>query len=493
MPVVIIVALDAALLALALRRPWLGVTLLLAAIPFNGFMSDVLVQVAGIPELGRTALSGWHDALAIGVGLSALGHALRGRVRAMGVVEWLAIAMLAIGLLAIAISPYQLTALYVYRTMYVPPVLALSLVFLWRAGTMPVALPDRLVRVIVGSGVVAALIAGLQVYIGGVSYLNLFYRLPDGRLPAAYFSALVEQPRAFGPFHSPNEFGAYLALAIGLILAPRVVALRPAVRSWLLVPLGLALLLTLSRSAWVSTGVIAVVVLLLAWPGGPVVRRRMASLKTLRMWRQHGLQVAVFVAAATGILFGSNVSSFITATATGQDPSAAYRAQQLEDALKDLFDPSRPPSRTLEPGASPTTPHGDPGSGIAAPPRVGLVGMGLGTVGPKSVRFGEPGSEPFSSETWYLNYLLQVGIVGLAVLALFVLAILARLWRSRRVPLVRAAIAIAAGLAVGAFGIPVIDEPAVALPLWSILGLGLLLSERDQQAPTRGPGGPSLS
>ncbi len=489
MPVAIIVGFDLGLLALALWRPWVGLTLLLIGIPFNGFLGDVLSDVIGLPPAGRTALSGWHDALAIGVGLSALVHALRGRASTLGLVEWTAIAMLGMGLLAIAISPYRLTALYVYRTLYVPPVLALAMVLLWRAGTMPAALPDRLVRVIVGSGVVAALVAGVQVYVGGANYLNLYFRLPDGRLPAAYFSALVEQPRAFGPFHSPNEFGAYLALTIGLILGPGILSLRPAVRSWLLVPLGLALLLTLSRSSWVSTGVIVILTTLLAWPGRSALARRLAAVKTRSLWRAHGPPGAVFVAAAVLILVSSNAGSFISATLSGQEPSSAYRIQQLEDAFQDFLDPSVAPTTSSDPGASPTTGPGDPGLPAAARPRISLLGMGLGTVGPKSIRFGEPGSEPtFSSETWYVNYLMQVGIVGLGILALFVLAIVVRLWHSRHIPLVRAALAIGAGLAVGAFGIPVIDEPAVALPLWSVLGLGLLLSEQDRQRPTRAIG-----
>lgn len=482
MPIAIIVALDLGLLVLAARRPWLGLTILLAAIPFNGFLVDVLVAAIGVPDAAQIAVAGWHDALAAGIALSALVHFLRGKVRSLGLVEWLAVAMLAMGVLAIAVSPYQLTALYVYRTLYVPPVLALSLVFLWRAGTMPAALPERIARVIVGSGVAAALFAGWQVYVGGTHYLNLYFRMPDGRLPTAYFSYLVEQPRAFGPFHSPNEFGAYLGLAVGLLLVPGVLSLRPAVRSWLLVPIGLGLLLTLSRSAWVATGVVAFVTVILAWPKWSVLRDRLALLRTRGPWLHHGPPMAVFVIATAAILASSNASSFIAATLTGREPSAAYRADLIENVIQEFLDPGS----SGEPSIAIPTPTTGPGSAGSVPgevkPRISLLGMGLGTAGPKSARFGGSGSEPpISSETWYVNYLLQVGLVGLAILALFVLAIVVRLWRSRNVPWSRAAIAIGAGLAVGALAIPVVDEPAVALPLWSVLGLGLLLAERERR------------
>jgi hypothetical protein len=478
MPVAIIAALDLGLLALATWRPWLGLTILLAALPFNGFLVDVGVKVLGIPDAADVAVAGWHDALAIGIALSALVGFLRARSRYMGLVEWLAVAMLATGALAIAISPFRLTALYEYRTLYVPPVLALSLVYLWRAGTMPPTLPGRIGRVMVGSAVAAAVFAGWQVYVGGTYYLNHYFRLPDGRLPAAYFSAFVEQPRAFGPFHSPNEFGAYMTLAIGLLLAPGVVSLRPSLRSWLLVPCGLALLLSLSRSAWVSTGVTIVAIVILAWPGRAAFGERLALLRKRGPWLRHGLPLAVFVAASAAILATSNSSSFITATLTGQEPSAASRGHVLDLDFEDFLNPrpsGQPGSTTPPPGSS------NPGQVIIRP-RITLLGMGLGTAGPKSFRFGEAGPEPPSSETWYVNYLIQVGIAGLAILALFVLAIIFRLWRSRAVPWSRAAIAIGAGLAIGALGIPVIDEPAVAIPLWSVIGLGLLMAERESRA-----------
>jgi hypothetical protein len=279
-------------------------------------------------------------------------------------------------------------------------------------------------------------------------------------------------------------------LAVGLLLVTGVLSLRPAVRSWLLVPLGLAMLLTLSRSAWVSTGVVAFVTVILAWPGWSVLRDRLAVLRPRVLWLHHGLPMAVFATATVAILVSSNASNFIGATLTGQEPSAAYRAQLVEDALQEFLHPSSP---GLSPTTGPTTGPGSAGT-VIIKPRISLLGMGLGTAGPKSVRFGESGSEPpISSEIWYVNYLLQVGLLGLAILALFVLAIVVRLWRSRNVPWSRAAIAIGAGLAIGALGIPVIDEPAVSIPLWSVLGLGLLLAERERRDPTLALNGAAIS
>ena len=482
MPVAIIVAFDVGLLALAVRRPWLGLTILLAGIPFNGFLLDVIAGGLGLSDTATTALAAWHDALSIGIGVAALSHLLRSRTRSLTLIEWLAGAMLAFGIVAIAISPYRLTALYEYRTLYVPPVLALSLVLLARAGTMPDGLPQRAARVIVGSGVAAALFAGWQVYVGGASYLNLYFRMADGRLPAAYFSAFVAQPRAFGPFHSPNEFGAYLGMTIGCLLVPGLLGIRPVLRSWLLVPIGLALLLTLSRSAWISTAAIVVMTMLLAWPARPArsaLRSTWTFVRGREAWIRHGLPVVVFVTAAAAILSSSGAATFIGATVTGHEPSAEYRAHLFQDAVQALLAP--------EPSATPATSPdpGSPGAPVVLKPRISLLGMGLGTAGPKSARFGESGSDPAISS--------EVGVVGLTILVVFVLAIVARLWRSRTVPWSQAAVAIGLGLAIGAVGIPVIDEPAVAIPLWSILGLGLLLAERDRRRSEATGAAPAIS
>ena len=104
--------------------------------------------------------------------------------------------------------------------------------------------------------------------------------------------------------------------------------------------------------------------------------------------------------------------------------------------------------------------------------------MGLGTAGPKSGRFGETAADFISSEMWYLNYLWQAGYLGLLALLALAAIIVRRLWRGRRNALSRAALAGTFGLAAGALFIPVLDEPTVAIPMWTLLALGLLAAER---------------
>jgi O-antigen ligase len=103
--------------------------------------------------------------------------------------------------------------------------------------------------------------------------------------------------------------------------------------------------------------------------------------------------------------------------------------------------------------------------------------MGLGAVGPKADRFGET-PVLLNSETWYLDYLWQAGYVGLFALMALAAIILLKLWRGRRDPAARLAMAVMVGLGAGALFIPVLDEPAVAIPMWTLVAFGLLSSER---------------
>jgi hypothetical protein len=119
---------------------------------------------------------------------------------------------------------------------------------------------------------------------------------------------------------------------------------------------------------------------------------------------------------------------------------------------------------------------GPPGSGSSSTgERITLtpLGGGLGTAGPKSARF--TGGEPVRhSEIWYLNYVGQVGLIGLALTALFIIAILGTLLPARGRGWPSVAIGCLLALGAGAVFIPVVDEPAVAGTLWGILGIAIV-------------------
>jgi hypothetical protein len=437
-------AVDILLAVLAFSRPWISLVVLLGALPFNGLLVQVGAQLAGLDDTGRVALAAWHDMLILGIVLAAAVAWLRSRPRRLTEIEVLVGIVAVVGLIYVVVSPVRLTAAYVYRTIYEPPMLLAALVVLARLGVVPAWLPGRAAAAMVVSGVIAALAAWPQVYLGKVAYLQTFYAEPGAKLANAFFSSGVVQVRAVGTFTSPNEFGAYLATAMALLLVPGLLRMPGWLRSASLGALGLALLLTFSRSGWLSFGVAALVVAVLARDHLPSAGDVRGWLRSRTSWLPHLPPVVLTLALATAVALTSGASTLVTRTATGTDPSSAGRPASIE-------------------------------RGISVVKRNPL-GLGLGTAGPKAVRFGESASKTrILTESWYIVYTIQVGIGGALVFAALVLAILRRLWLARRGPWARAGIAVGAGLAAGALFIPIIEDPTVATPLWAIAALGIAL------------------
>ncbi len=277
-------------------------------------------------------------------------------------------------------------------------------------------------------------------------------------------------------------------IAIGLLAAPSVIAWRGTMHAWALVPLGLALLLTFSRSAWVGTAVAVFVVALLRIAK---VRSWRASVSRQRgLWFGYAPPLAAFLLAAGMIVASSGAVRWATATITGADPSSASRVQSVQDVITSLFPSAAPDPAATTPGTTPPTtalPQASPSTAVGD----GLFGRGLGTAGPLSTRFGETGPGDYiHSEMWYANYFVQAGIIGSVALGVFVLIAALQLLRARRHPWATAAMAVGAGLAVGALVIPVIDSPAVAIPLASVVGLALA-STLEAARPVEEAGSPT--
>jgi len=461
----LLAVLDVGLFFIALWRPWLGLGALLILLPFNGILLDVGAQLLQLDGFGQVLLASWHDALALGVIAAAAAAVVRRRRIGRSVLEVSGAAVLGFGLLAAAFAPDYLAAAYAYRTLYEPVALMLAVVIL----AAPDALPDRYVeRVaagVVGAAVVAAAFAWWQVYAGGYYFLNVYYRTASGDLPAAYSATFVNQPRAIGTFHSPNEFGAFLVMSLLLVLVPGVLRLGHA-RPWICVFLGLALLLTFSRSAWVGTMIGVAVLVGLRWrPSSPVDWIRANYRRALV---DVGPPAATFVLVAALIVGASGGGEFLGATVSGTEPSATTHVGAVKDVLADLI------NGPGEPTDGPPSSGGSSG-GSSTGERITLtpLGSGLGTAGPKSTRF--TGGEPVRhSEIWFLNYVGQVGLIGLALTALFVVAILGTLLPARERGWPSLAIGSLLALGAGAVFIPVVDEPAVAGTLWSILGIAIV-------------------
>jgi hypothetical protein len=495
------------LFAIGLVRPWLGLLVLLAALPFNGLLVHVGGFELGLTGTSATMLAAWHDALAAGVIVAAGIRWLQVRPWKLGGVEVGVAVVLVLGVDSLVVSSHTTTALYAYRTLFEPIALMLAVVVLGRGSRMPENLPSRAALAIVISGVAASLFAFWQVYAGGFSFLAKYYLSDDGSLSFAYFAAQIRQTRAVGTFNSPNEFGAYLAIALCL-LCSSVAVTSTRRRAWLAIPLGLALVLTMSRSGWLSTFfVLAIFVLLL--PGKRVRAAGLwARLRAASTWRAFAPPLVVFALLGSAIVFTSGLPGFVGAMVTGRDASGAEHFSQITGILGGDIDrpgattvpaaiatpaasvtpcpsvsagqspaPTASPEGSLAPGLRYVTVCGERSKGAHLEP----FGMGLGAAGPKSGRFGEA-PVVLNSEMWYLNYLWQAGAFGLLALLALAAIIIRKLWSGRRNVVSRSALAVMGGLAVGALFIPVLDEPAVAVPLWTLLAFGLLTAERSAPA-----------
>jgi O-antigen ligase len=360
--------------------------------------------------------------------------------------------MVAVGAVYVIVSPVRLTALYAFRTLYEPALLLLAIVVLARTRGLPPRLVGLAATAFVASATLAALYVWPQVYLLGFRYLNTFYTNPGQRLHWSYLANGINQPRGIGTMNSPNEYGAVLAIAMIVLAVPNLVRLPGWARTWLFVACALALLLSFSRSGMLSAVVGLVVLVLLArdhWPSfGRRVKlpaRRIASFAT---------PVLVGLALTTWVFTTSGAPKLVQETVAGTEPSAQGRPASVRQGVSVVV----------------TNP----------------LGLGLGTAGPKAARFGEQASpNRILTETWYLVYAIQVGILGLAVLLATALVILAGLWRSRASPLSRASIAMAVGLGAGALFIPIIDEPTVFTPLWSFCALALAAAREWAPAEAR--------
>jgi hypothetical protein len=451
----VLAVLLAGLAAFAFIRPWIGLVVLLAMLPFNGFLSDVIEPTLRLSSNASTMMSAWHDALAVGIIAAAAWAWIPSRRLRPTSFEAATGLVLVLGAISLAVAPNLVSGLYAYRTLYEPICLAVAIVALVRERGLPGWVVPTAATAVVLSAVVTALYSFWQVYVGGYGYLQTF-QVRGGHLPTAYLSAFIYQPRAFGTFHSPNEFGALVAFAIILALSPAIVRLTPTARAWAIAVMAFAQFLSFSRSSWVALSLAAVILVVLL----PVTRSGLDYLRSelakRRTWLRFGVPLATLTLLTSIVIAGTGFSTFIQGTITGRDPSSVQHASDLSRLL---------PGVTVDQNG---------GSSEGSSGQSGLFGLGLGAAGAKSTRFESGSAGPSAtSEVWYIDYLLQTGYVGLLALVVLFGVVGRELWRRRRDSLSRAALGIGAGLLAGAVFIPVLDEPALAIPVWAIIGLAL--------------------
>jgi hypothetical protein len=443
LPLIAFVALDVALLIGAARRPWTGLLVLLVGLPLNGIVSQVAPGLLDLSPTASTVLSAWHDAIVAGIAVAALIAWFRAPRRTT-LLEALIVAMLALGAIYVIASPVRLTALYAYRTLYEPAILLLAIGALVRVRGLPARFAEHAATGFASMAAVAAVFAWPQVYVLGFRYLNTFYTNDGQRLHWSYLATGINQPRGVGTLTSPNEFGAVLAIAIVLLAVPNLVRGPLWVRTWMFVACGLGLLLSFSRSGMLAALVGLVVLLFLARDHWDRIARLPATIRSASAARIASIAAPLLAGAVlVGLVFTtSGAPKLVEQTVSGNEPSAQARPASVRQGVNVVL--------------------------------INPLGLGLGTAGPKAARFGESATPTrILTETWYLVYAIQLGVLGLLLLIAVAIVLLLDLWRSRGSPLSRAVIAMAVGLGAAAMFIPVIEEPTVFTPLWAFAGLAV--------------------
>jgi putative inorganic carbon (HCO3(-)) transporter len=398
-----ILALAGGLLVIA--RPWWGIAVLAVLLPANNLISQLL---------GATSLSTAFGAIKDAVlAILLVAAVASGNVRRE--FAWPALAVAALGLMGFAYSGSLSSALYGWRNDYEPVLLVIAVPALLTATTA------RYIRTIVVVAAQVAALVGIYTWTLGLSWLVTLHIFPGapGAFPFQYFSTNNVHPRAFSPLASPNEFGAYLDLALAVIVTRTDWSVRR--RAALCVLPVIAIYLSRSRS-----GILGVVLL--------------ASLLAVMFVRRYGSSTRLGLSIVIGLGFIAVLVSYVNSggvASTGTDPSLVGHASSLREGI---------------------------GNALTHP-----LGYGLGNVGPRAIRSN---TNPVLVESFWLLQALESGLLVL-VAYLFTVGRIVRVSARAGGEAFLAVAAIAATL-ISQLVLPTMQDGPVSFTFWMVMGLALV-------------------
>lgn len=462
-PVMLLVVAVAAV-ALAWVRPFWVLAGLLALLPLHEQMLRIVTWQLGWSGFRVTAISLWKEAL-IGLlfGVLILQH-VRGkrliRAKLYQFDLWL-LALVALSGIYVIVAATLGIGLFGFRNYFEP--LAVFLL----ARLMPYSRRELKALLIV-LAIVAAGVAAFGIYqalaIDFTKMISMGYVDEFGNLPYAFKTALADgqpRPRAISTVTGPNQLAMFLNVFI-LLAGYALVRLGFGDKStgvrrrgfWrvalagLIALYGICLLLTYSRG-----GLLALAVSLAAAAGIAIYERgikRTWRELTSNRWLVIGL-VAVLILTAGG-LAASGFARRVWRGLTGADPAALGHLSSMDSAT----------------------------GFIAANP----LGIGMGMAGPRALRFvGDANIQ--HTESTYLQFGMEVGILGMVFLLIVLVSLLATLWRMRERQRLRGdgsaqlLTEVALVTWVGALAVfivtPLIQNFLVASYLWLIAGIAFHL------------------
>ncbi len=354
---------------------WWAVVLLLAVMPFHAFLVIVLGKFIGHQAIWQ----GWKELLSIAiVGLSVYIFARsqpKERLFRLDTSNVLALAFVALGLvITVALGVAFVPAVFGIKVVLLPFILFLAIQL---AGVQ--VNDELLTKLVLWPSYMVATVAILQEYFIPQSWWGILGYSDTTIRPIQLVDPAVRSIRAFATLGGPNQLGAYLILPtiLGLVLAVRTKRWQYALGAILT---GAGSVVSFSRSAWLGMMVALVCAVFLL--GNKMLKIILATLVGLGL--------------VSLLLLSSSLPQYLKGT------KAQYfllHGRYNDTSQVEGSDVGRTSSQRKAIAV------------IAREP----WGHGLGTAGPASFR----ASQPFITESWYLQIGLELGLVGLALFIVF--------------------------------------------------------------------------
>ena len=469
LPVLLLVV-GLVVVALSWARPFWVFAGLLALLPFHEQMLRVVTWQLGWTGVRVTALSLWKEAvIALLLVVLIVQHVI-GKRRIQAKLYQFDLWLLALVLFSgiyVAVAATPSIGLFGFRNYFEP----LAVFFLAR---LLLHSRKELKWLLIVLSVIAAGVAAFGIYqalaIDFPTMIRMGYVDDFGNLPFAFKTALADgqpRPRAISTVTGPNQLAMVLNLFI-LLAGYAVLWLDRSPGSskterrglWRIALVGLialysvCLLLTYSRGGLLALAVSLIVAVAIAVyeRGIKHTWRELTSNRLLMI----GLASVLILAA--GGLVASGFALRIWRGLSGADPAALGHVSSMDYAS----------------------------SFIASNP----LGIGMGMGGPRALRFlGNANIQ--HTESTYLQFGMEAGLLGMVLLLIMLLSLLATLWRMRRrqqqrgdLPaqlLTEVALVTWAGALAVFIVTPLIQNFLVASYLWLIAGLAFHLDATNGQ------------
>lgn len=294
----------------------------------------------------------------------------------------------------------------------------------------------------------------------GYSLLHSLYQ-PDA--PIAAFQQIAETGirRVQSTFSGPNQMGLWLLIPVSIALVS--LKSQRTIRGWRVAAGALilfAILFTFSRSAWIGTILIGILLL------GPIVRRRVMTL---------GLLVLIVV----GILAMTALPSiFVRSVSNSNHIVRPIQAMHIiSDHPLGLGLGSAGPANNRTSDTCVELPAGSDASWAESHPDLCVI------VGGTQVQPQAPCNCPVLPENWYLQWGVEMGLFGFFVSLALVLLVLGELKLVDRRWNTDALFAAFLGVSVAGLFLHAFEDSAVSYTLWILLSATLPLW-KGQTAPS---------